>query len=74
MASVLEPLAIGSVTDIATLVVVLWAIRGRIEPELQDLGAAIVAIARERPTIDDEQIQKDLGVDDRDVDPYRESD
>lgn len=62
--------AVGSPVDVATLVVVVVQLGIVIRSRVDDLSAATVALARGRDDIDDERIQADLDVADRDVAQY----
>lgn len=64
----IDPGVVGSPTDVATLLVVLWLVRGPIQGRIDQLGAGVVALARRRDDVDDERLQAELEVDDRDVD------
>jgi len=64
----IDPGVVGSPTDVATLVLVLWLVRGPVRGRIDQLGAGVVALARRTPGVDAEQLQAELEVDDRDVD------
>jgi len=63
--------AVGSIIDVATLVLVLAELRyGRLpdlEDALDDVGAHLAVVAEDVRTADAAQVRADLDVDDRDV-------
>lgn len=67
---ILGPGGVGSVVDVATFVLVVVQLgivtRGRVD----SLAASVVALARGRDDVDEDRIQADLEVADRDVDQY----
>jgi len=63
----LEVGAIGSPVDVATLAVVLVMLVYDLRPRLEVVGAGLVALARGRDDVDDDRLQAELEVDDRDV-------
>jgi len=62
---------IGSPTDVATFIAVLYLFRHKLAPRLDVASAAIVALARERRSIDDVELQDKLDVDDEEIDAVR---
>ena len=58
--------AVGSPADVGTLLVVLWAAHG-LKAKLSTVATGLVAVARPRDDVDDERLQAELDVDDRDV-------
>jgi hypothetical protein len=69
---VVDPGTVGSVTDVATLVVVVAMLRYEVRPMLRDTAAGVVALASTEPRVDDDALQSDLDVVERDVDAYRD--
>lgn len=59
--------AVGSVTDIATFILVAFTLRSR----LSTMAAGLVALAREHQAVDDDRLQDELDVDDEAVDAVR---
>jgi hypothetical protein len=68
---VIDPGAVGSPVDVATLVVVLVLVILRIRPRVETLAAAVVALAERRDDVDDDRLREELDVDDREVDSLR---
>lgn len=62
---------LGSVTDVATLVVVLVSLRYELRPKVETIGAAVVALAEKRRDVDHQHLRAELGIDDVDVDQVR---
>jgi len=62
------PGVVGSPTDVATLFVVVVTLLYEVRPTQDTLAAAVVALARRQPGVDDEGLQDDLDVDERSVD------
>jgi len=58
--------AVGSPADVGTLLVVLWAAHG-LKAKLSTVAAGLVAVARPQDDVDDDRLQAELDVDDRDV-------
>jgi hypothetical protein len=65
------PGVVGSPTDVATLLVVLFEASRR-RRFRTTLGAGVVACARSLPGVDSDDLQADLPVDDEDVRAVRE--
>jgi len=63
-----DPTWIGSLTDLATFVLVVSLWYHRAEPHLTTVSAAVVSLARQHLEVDDDSLQDELGVDDREVD------
>lgn len=63
----IDPGAVGSPVDVATLLVVLVTLVHEIRPRNRLQSAAIVGLARLQEDVDDEQLAARLEVDDRDV-------
>jgi hypothetical protein len=61
-----DPTWVGSLTDLATLVVVI-SLGFRLREKVTLAAAALVALARRRPGVDDDRLQDDLDVDERAV-------
>jgi hypothetical protein len=64
----ISPGAVGSPVDVATLAVVLSLFVYELLPNQRQLAAAVVALARREPSVDDERLQSDLDVDEDEVD------
>jgi len=62
---------VGSGTDVATLVSVLYFYRGRLMPRLDTASAGLVAMAENMRPVDHEALQDDLDVDDEEIDAVR---
>lgn len=63
--------AVGSPADLATLLLVVAKFAHDIDPRLDTISAAVVALASGRRDVDHERLQHDLGVDDVAVDAVR---
>jgi hypothetical protein len=63
--------AVGSPVDVATLLIVLAELVYRLRPRQETMAAGLVALAEGRDDVDDERLQDDLNVDDREVDALR---
>ena len=57
---------LGSVTDLATFLAVLIGIH-RLRDTVDTLAAGVVAVAREHHRVDDDSLQSELDIEDRDV-------
>lgn len=68
---IVDPGAVGSPVDVATLVVVLVLMILRIRPRVETLAAAVVALAERRDDVDDDRLREELDVDDREVESLR---
>ena len=62
---------IGSLADLATFVVVLVLLLGRLRPRVSTIAAAVVALASRRDDVDDDRLRAELEVDERDVESLR---
>lgn len=62
---------VGSPADVATLVVVLVLYRGRLQPAVGTLSAAVVALANNHRDVDHERLQADLDVSDVELNAVR---
>jgi hypothetical protein len=69
--SIVDPGAVGSPVDVATLVVVLVLVILRIRPRVETLAAAVVALAERRDDVDDDRLRDELEVDDKEVESLR---
>lgn len=58
---------VGSITDVVTLLVVTIHLGVTVRSQISTLAAAVVALARQHQDVDDDRLQSDLDVDDRDV-------
>jgi hypothetical protein len=58
---------VGSPADVATFIALAVAYRKDLRPEMDHLGAAVVALARRVDGVDSEMLQSDLEVDNRDA-------
>jgi len=67
----LPAVPVGSLTDLATLVVVLVHLGLRIRPRLATVAAAVVALASERQDVDDDRLRAELDVEEREVESLR---
>jgi len=67
----LPAVPVGSLTDLATLVVVLVHLGLRVRPRLATIGAAVVALAAEHKDVDDDRLRSELDVDEREVESLR---
>jgi hypothetical protein len=63
-----DPTWIGSLTDLATFILVVSIWFHRAEPHLTTLSAAVVSLARQHLEVNDDSLQNELDVDDRQVD------
>jgi hypothetical protein len=59
--------AVGSPVDFATFVAVLALLVYRVRPRVATIAAAVVALAERRDDVDDDRLQDELEVDDREV-------
>lgn len=64
---IIDPGWLGSPIDVATFIVVVVGLVVDVRPKLKTIAAALVALARRERGVDDEHLQAELGVDDRDV-------
>jgi hypothetical protein len=62
---------VGSVTDLATFVVVLVILIGRLRPRIETVAAGVVALAERRDDVDDDRLRDELDVDDSAVEAIR---
>lgn len=62
---------LGSPVDVGTFVLVSILFVYRMKPRVALLAAAVVALAERRDDVDDDRLQDDLDVDDREVDALR---
>jgi len=62
---------LGSPVDVATFLTVVVMFAYELRPRQQRLGAAVVALAREHLRVDDDRLQEELDVDEREVDSLR---
>jgi hypothetical protein len=62
---------LGSPIDVATFVVVLVALVYDVRPDVANIAAATVALAKEEDGVDGDRVAADLDVDDRDVAQYQ---
>lgn len=63
----IDPGWLGSPVDVGTFVVVIAMYLNDLRPTQQQLAAAVVALARREDRVDDERLQSELEVEDRDV-------
>lgn len=68
----IDPGLVGSPLDFATFVLVLVLYERRVREPLATMKASVVALARPREDVDDDQLQSELEVDDRDVESLQE--
>lgn len=62
---------IGSPTDVATFVALLYLYRQQLVPRLDVASAAVVACAQTMKSVDHEHLQEELDVDDTEIDAVR---
>lgn len=62
---------VGSVTDLATFVLVLVILIGRLRPRIETVAAGVVALAERRDDVDDDRLRDELDVDDSAVEAIR---
>lgn len=62
---------LGSVTDVATLLYVVLAVKYQLKPLLETTSAALVALAENDETVDHESLQSDLDIEDRHVAAFK---
>lgn len=62
---------IGSPTDVATFVALLYLYRQQLVPRLDVASAAVVACAETVRSVDHEHLQEELDVDDAEIDAVR---
>jgi hypothetical protein len=62
---------IGSLADLATFVLVLVLVLGRLRPRVATIAAAVVALASRRDDVDDDRLRAELDVEERDVESLR---
>jgi hypothetical protein len=58
---------VGSLADLGTFVLVVYALRHEIRPHLNTMAAGLVALARNDAGVDDDRLQDELDVDESEV-------
>lgn len=62
---------LGSPVDVGTFIIVLAMLVFRLRPRVKTIAAAVVALAERRDDVDDDRLQSELDVEQRDVEALR---